>query len=198
MRAGRHIVKSVWEHASIGLDDDSVLEASSEAELDAALRRRAPRTGGRAFAEAFVEGREFNVGLLADADGAPHVLPIAEILFEGFPDDKPRIVGYASKWMESSFEYQHTPRRLAFGPEDASLLARLGALSREAWSLFGLAGYARCDFRVDATGEPWLLEVNANPCLAPDAGFAVMVEAAGGRYADAIDRIVRAACGARR
>ena len=45
-------------------------------------------------------------------------------------------------------------------------------LARRVWSLFGLSGYARVDFRVDEQGRPWILEANANPCLAGDAGFA--------------------------
>jgi D-alanine-D-alanine ligase len=196
-RPGRHIVKSVWEHASLGLGDDAVLEVSTEAALDRAIAARGPALGGRAFGEAFVEGRELNVGLLARADGRPEVLPVAEILFEDFPAEKPRIVGYASKWLEDSFEYHHTPRRLAFGPGDAPLLDRVRALALACWERFDLEGYARVDFRVDAAGAPWILEVNANPCLAPDAGFAVMVEAAGESYAGAVARVVAAATGGR-
>jgi D-alanine-D-alanine ligase len=191
---GRYIVKSIWEHASLGLTDEAVVQASGEDELQRAIERLAPRMGGEAFAELYVAGREFNVGLLSRLDGArPEVLPPAEILFVDYPDEKPRIVGYHSKWLENSFEYQHTPRRLDFGPDDAALLERLYELGERAWALFGLEGYARVDFRVDARGEPWLLEVNANPCLSPDAGFAVMVERANQRYADAVARIVAAA-----
>jgi ribosomal protein S18 acetylase RimI-like enzyme len=118
------------------------------------------------------------------------VLPPAEILFEGYPPQTLRIVGYRAKWDESSYEFQHTPRRFDFPPEDAALLSRLQGLACQCWQAFGLNGYARVDFRVDAGGQPWILEINANPCLSPDAGFAAALQAAGVTYPTAIDRIL--------
>jgi D-alanine-D-alanine ligase len=115
------------------------------------------------------------------------VLPVAEIRFEGFPTAKPTIVGYAAKWHPQSFEYRNTVRRFGIEPE---LAARLIGIARDCWQLFGLAGYARVDFRVDAAGTPWVLEVNANPCLSPDAGFAAALAQAGIAYVDAIAWLV--------
>lgn len=167
---GRWIVKSVHEDASIGLDDDAVVEVDDPRRLPALVAERAPALGGTAFAEAFVEGREFNLALLAKGGGV-EVLPPAEIAFEAFPPGKPRIVGYAAKWHPDSFEYRNTPHRFGFPAQDARLLDELAQLARRCWSLFGLRGYARVDFRVDAAGRPFVLEVNANPCLSDDAGF---------------------------
>jgi D-alanine-D-alanine ligase len=76
---------------------------------------------------------------------------------------------------------------------EAALCAELGRLSLQCWDIFQLRGYARVDFRVDAAGRPWVLEVNANPCISPDAGFAAALEQAGISYADGIERIVTAA-----
>jgi len=56
--------------------------------------------------------------------------------------------------------------------------------------LFGLRGYARVDFRVDAQGRPWILEINANPCLSPDAGFAAALARAGIEFTRAVKWIV--------
>jgi D-alanine-D-alanine ligase len=67
-------------------------------------------------------------------------------------------------------------------------------LSRNAlacWRLFGLGGYARVDFRVDSSGRPWILEINANPCLSPDAGFLAAAGRAGLDATRVVERIVQ-------
>jgi D-alanine-D-alanine ligase len=178
--ADRWIVKSVFEHSSLGIDDTSVV--TGEDAVGRVLAARRAEFGGRWFAERFVAGRELNVALLATAEG-PRVLPVAEICFDGFPAGKPAIVGYAAKWHADSFEYCNTVRRFGVEPKLAAEVERLAV---DCWKLFGLAGYARVDFRIDAGGAPWVLEVNANPCLSPDAGFAAALAAAGIGYRDAI------------
>ncbi|MDO9170351.1 MAG: D-alanine--D-alanine ligase [bacterium] len=190
----RCLVKSVWEDASLGMDDDAVVAADPES-LVAALGARAGRPGSPWFAEAFVDGREFNLSVL-DGPGGPQVLPPAELTFVDYPPDKPRIVGYAAKWDEDSFEYSHTVRTFDLAPADAPLLARLREQSLACWDLFGLRGWARVDFRVDAAGEPWILEANANPCLSADAGFQAAVARAGLTFDDAVARILAAVPGA--
>ena len=184
------IVKSIWEHASVGLSDSSILrDVSSEAVAE--------RIPSGSFAERFIDGREFNLALLAGPSG-PEVLPPAEIVFVDFPADKPKIVGYTAKWDEASFEYAHTVRRFADPAVDGHLIDRLKRLALRCWEAFDLRGYARVDFRVDARGKPWILEVNSNPCLSPDSGFAAALEKAGIPYADAVERIVCDAVGSPR
>jgi D-alanine-D-alanine ligase len=182
-RTGRWIVKSVWEHASLGLDDAAIVSAERVAQT---IERRRAELGGDWFGEEFVPGRELNVALLAEPAG-PRALPVAEIRFDAFPADKPRIVGYAAKWDVESFEYRNTPRSFAVEPE---LAERVRLLALDCWALFRLDGYARVDFRVDEHGAPWILEVNANPCLSPDAGFAAALVEAGIGYEAAVATVI--------
>src|SRR5262252_2317917 len=103
----RWIVKSVSEDASLGLDDGAVV-AGREAVV-ARAQASAARYGGRWFAERYIEGREFNVAVV-ERDGAPHVLPIGEMVFERWDESRPRIVGYGAKWNEAAPEFHNTVR----------------------------------------------------------------------------------------
>lgn len=187
--ADKWIIKSLWEHASVGLDAGSVVTAASAEDLAAQMRMRCARLGGACFAEEFIDGREFNLSILAGENG-PEVLPPAEIIFAGYEPDMVRIVDYQAKWEEDSHAYHHTPRSFDFAADDLELLDQLQDIARRCWEFFGLAGYARVDFRVDSGGNPYILEVNANPCLSPDAGFAAAVFRAGLDFDLAVARIV--------
>lgn len=188
-KAGKWIIKSLWEHASIGLDTGSVVKTDSAEVLAAEMRKRCAMLGGACFAEEFIDGREFNLSVLA-GDGGPEVLPPAEIIFEGYDPDMVRIVDYQAKWEEDSYTYHHTTRSFDFAEEDLGLLEQLRDIARRCWEVFGVAGYARIDFRVDGDGHPYILEINANPCLSQDAGFAAAVGRAGIGFNQAVARIV--------
>lgn len=180
------IVKAVDEDASLGLDAGAVVPGFAVAARMACMRAR---WGGRWFAEAFIEGREFNVPLLEGPNGVA-VMPIGEIDFSDYPRDRPAIVDYDAKWRPGSLTWETTPRIFTPRPEDGALRAELAGLARRCWDLFGLRGYARVDFRVDSQGRPWILEVNANPCLSADAGFIAALEEAGLDQREAVARIL--------
>lgn len=190
------ICKSVHEDGSVGLDDGCVRSFNSLAEVQDLLREKEIQFGGPWFAEEYIDGREFNISLCETAHpGGTHggpvveVFPPAEIVFDKYPSGKPRIVGYAAKWKTGSFEDTHTIRRYDFGSEDQVLLQELRELALKCWKLFELSGYARVDFRVDSDLKPWLLEINANPCLAPGAGFPEAAARAGLTYEELVLRL---------
>lgn len=187
------IIKSVWEHASIGLDQDSVITPETPEELAHEIENRRTRLGGEAFAEEYIEGREFNISLVG-AVGEPAVLPPAEIVFSGYPDGMRRLVDYRAKWEECSVEYGATVRSFLFPDSDRGLIDEIAAIAKDCWRVFGLSGYARVDFRVDGEGRPWVLEVNVNPCISPDSGFVAAAKTAGMDYKVLVSSILECAC----
>jgi D-alanine-D-alanine ligase len=187
MRGNTFILKSVYEHASFQLDDSSLFESSSREGITQAILRLERRTGRPFFGEQFVDGREFNISVFGESF---EVLPPAEIDFSALPPGKPHIVNRGAKWDASTYEFHHTPRRFDFSGADGRLLDELKRLTRECARLFNIRGYARVDFRCDASGQPWVLEVNSNPCLSPNAGFIAAMEQAGYDYDRAISRLL--------
>jgi D-alanine-D-alanine ligase len=184
------IIKSVWEHASVGIDDNSTFVPESHIALCNAIERAQQQWNREFFAERFIDGREFNISVLCGPPG-PEVLPHAEIRFIDYPPEKRKVVDYRAKWDEASFEYHHTIRCFDFLPEDKQLIEKLSSLAKECWQVFGLGGYARVDFRVDKEGNPWVLEINANPCISPDSGFVAAADRAGMNYTEFIARILK-------
>jgi len=75
--------------------------------------------------------------------------------FIDYPAGKWKVVGYRAKWDESSFESLHTQRSFEFPKSERPLLQSLMDIARRCWHLFGLRGYARVDFRVDESNQPW-------------------------------------------
>lgn len=188
-KAETYLIKSSWEHASIGLDENSLISYTNRADILKEMKLRKEKLGGLCYAEAYIDGREFNVALISDKSGVK-VLPIAEMLFKDYAPDKLKIIDYKAKWKEDSFEYNNTIRKFDFTDDDSPLISYLQEISLQCWNIFSLRGYARVDFRVDNNGKPWVLEVNTNPCLSPDAGFTAALAQAKIKYHEAIGLII--------
>jgi D-alanine-D-alanine ligase len=179
------IVKPVAEDGSLGIGLDAVAQDSI------GLRERveyiATRYRQASLVERFIAGREFNVSLWGDP---PEPLPLAEIDFRDFADPLERIVSFEAKWDRGSFAFNHTP---VLCP--AEVTPQLGRRIRDAalgaWHAIGCEGYARVDMRVDEQEQPFVVEVNCNPDLSPDAGFYQAARGTGFSYTDMIWQIAR-------
>ena len=187
----RVIVKPVWEHGSFGIDPQSVMRGADAA---GAILVRMLRFNTEHFAESYIDGREFAAAMMDGADGV-EVLPLRETVFHGFGDGDPLITCYDAKWTPGSQQFVGTPRRFGIEQDEPELAVELIRLALACWELFGLSGYARVDYRVDPAGAPFILEVNMNPCISDDAGFAASAEAAGIGYDEMIGRIVEGSLG---
>lgn len=180
-----YIAKPVWEEASVGISADSVFTLSETEKIEKIQELNATHY----FIEEFIEGREFNVSLLAGENGV-EVLPPAEMIFSDYFDNKPKIVGYQAKWDENSEEYKQTNRAFGTLKNDPVLAEKLVNACKKTWDAFNLKGYVRIDFRVDNENNIFILEINGNPCISPDSGFVAAVEQAGYSVETMVKRIL--------
>jgi D-alanine-D-alanine ligase len=192
---GTLILKPACCDASEGIDAGrSIFDSAAGTAIDEAVADLHRRFDQPVLIERYIEGRELNVSVL-ERDGHTEVLAIAEIDFSAFPPGRARIVDYAAKWLPDSFEYRNTPRRIP-ARMDETTARRVRDLALASWNSLGCRDYARIDFRLDAQGSPWVLEVNPNPDISPDAGFAAALDHAGISYPQFVrDRLRNAARG---
>ncbi len=141
-----------------------------------------------AMIEQYYGSREIMVPILQDGRDLA-ILAIGETDFSGFPPDRPRIVDYKAKWFEDSFEFRNTsstiPARL-----DAGLRERVSHAAIAAWHAGGCRDYARVDIRCDGHGNFVILEINSNPDIADDGGYAVSCIKSGIAFARFVEILV--------
>jgi D-alanine-D-alanine ligase len=182
------IVQPSQEHAGVGLDRDSVVY--SKKALKDKVREILRVYNQPALAQKFLPGREFNVGIIGG--NRLRVLPLAEVSYATLPSEIPPIMSYAAKWVETSTEYQNTrvicPAEV--GPE---LARRISQVALQAFRAVGGRGYGRVDMRLDEFEEPFVLEVNCNPCLDEGMGLARAAEKAGLTYPQLLQFIIKVA-----
>ncbi len=144
------ITKHPNSYSSIGLTRESRVETP------AALKEQAEKmiaAYGSTLVEEFIEGREFSVLVVENADNAnePHAYRPVEFLF---PQGE-RFKHFDLKWKD--FEAM-----TCIQCEDDALAARLEDMSRKLFTGLNGAGYGRCDIRMNAAGELFMLEINPN------------------------------------
>jgi D-alanine-D-alanine ligase len=181
----KYIIKPIWEEGSLELDEDCVFMGSDVKFIEKISRKSRQHY----FIEEFIEGREFNISILYGPDG-PEVLPLAEMTFHDYPEGKPRMMGYKSKWDDQSFEYSHTRRTFRLGKGDAPLKKELTAICKKCWNELGFKGYVRIDFRVTTKSVPLVIDINLNPCLSESGGFMAASQKKGLDFEVVIARIL--------
>lgn len=144
-------------------------------ELEAAVAE-AFRYDDEVMLEQYIAGRELTVGILGDA-----ALPVGEII------PKHEIYDYECKYT-AGMAVEEFPARLS--PDAA---AAVQDEARRAFRALKLRGYARIDFRMDASGGFFCLEANTLPGMTELSLIPQAAAAAGITFPELCERIVRLA-----
>lgn len=186
------IVKPPQEDASLGISSTSVVHGIRELfeRIDALQSEyRQP-----VLIEQFVEGREFYVGVLGNANA--EALPVIEMDFSGFPPDKPKIASWEAKWGDdgegSGAEYAGS-RSIFPDGLDPELAERMKRVAVDAFHALRLRDYGRIDLRVSPAGEIFVIEVNPNCYLERESEFARAAGRSGLEYSALIERLLELA-----
>jgi len=133
---------------------------------------------GAAIVEAKIEGSELAVGVVGTP---PEALPLVEIVPKG------GVFDYAARYTAGATEYfapARVPAEIATVCADQAMRAVEGLHLRDV---------ARVDTIVDASGTPWVLEVNVSPGMTETSLLPMAAQAAGWSLTELCERVVRSA-----
>lgn len=168
------VVKPSKQGSTVGL---SIVRAPGDL---AAAVTEAFKYDDEVMVERFVPGQELTVGILGD-----QVLPTIEI------QPVKELYDYECKYtpgMAKEFVAELSPE----------VQSKLADQARRAFVALKLGGYARIDFRLDPSGQPWCLEANTLPGMTPTSLIPQAAAAAGVLFPDLCERIVQLALASRR
>ncbi|HSS93265.1 MAG TPA: D-alanine--D-alanine ligase [Candidatus Dormibacteraeota bacterium] len=169
------VVKPVREGSTIGIT------IARDADQVASGLVLAARYDRRVLVQKFAEGTEITVGVLATPE--LEVLPTLEIV-----SDNP-VYDYDAKYTAGKSHHIIPARIPDAARHDASRAAG------RAFTVLGCSGMGRVDLIVDASGTPWLLEVNTVPGLTELSLLPDAARAAGITFDELCQRLVDHAIG---
>ena len=174
------ILKLMKEDASIGISELSV--CTSLEEINNRLEFLFETYKQDVLIEEYINGKEFNVAILGNK-----ALPISEIDFTGLPKNYPKIVTYEGKWSPKSIYYQYT-KPVCPAELDEKIKEKIEDIALKSFHLLNCRDYARVDIRMNKN-IPYVIEVNPNPDISADAGFARAASVTGIDYPGLLYRI---------
>jgi D-alanine-D-alanine ligase len=188
------IVKPLYEGSSKGITQGAVVQ--DDAALHARVAYVFQSYRQPALVEAFLPGREFTVALLGNPP-AVTVLPLVEICFHALPPGAWPMYSYEAKWL---WDTPRQPCALLQCPAAVppALAEAIAALCLRAFGVLECRDWCRIDVRLDASGQPYILEVNPLPGVHPNPAyhscFPTAAAAAHLTYPDLINRVLAHAC----
>ncbi len=178
------IVKSLVYESSTGISQASVVDGM--AQLERRVQFVHESLGTAAILEEFIDGRELYVGVIGNQ--RLQAFPVWEMFFSNMPDNARRIATERVKW-NTKYQQRHGITT-GLAELDDGLSERIQHLARRAYRALDLSGYARLDLRLNAEGQPYIIEANPNPQLAYGEDFAESAEKAGISYEALLERIM--------
>lgn len=168
--------KPRYEGSSKGLQPSSQVDSLDA--LRAEVARLARTYEQDVLVEEFVEGGgEFTVAVVGH--DPPEALPVLQRGVEPTTGLGLHVLEHrGAPTAERDWEYELR------GSLDSALEERLQSLTLRLFERLECRDFGRADFRVDAEGQPWFLEVNPLPTFAPDDTFAIVAELMGRDYVD--------------
>jgi len=184
------IVKPNFGDSSFGITQRSVVKNGEELLNAISEIRENFGYDKPVLVEQFLTGKDLTIGIIGNKPDNFIILPIIEEDYSNLPAELPKICGYEAKWLPDSpyWNIKSIPANL---PQN--IIEIIENYSLKLFERLECQDYARFDWRLDAKGNPKLLEVNPNPGWCWDGHLAKMCNFANIPYKEMINKILEVA-----
>lgn len=179
------IVKPLCEEASRGISQASIVD--NQEALFERVKFIHDNMNLDAIVEEYIDGRELYVSVIGHKRVT--VLPPRELKFGNVPEGEPRIATYKAKW-DDQYRDRWGIKSVSPGKLPEGWEKNINDVCKRAYQALDMDSYTRFDIRVTEQGEVYVIEPNANPCIARIDELALSAEKEGINYADLISMIL--------
>ena len=180
------IVKPGNTNNSLGVTNESVVTNREQLKTQV---EKVIKSGQPALVEEYIEGEEYHVSILGTDENDLRVLPLERMIFRDLPQDLWHIYSYEAKWSN-----EPVYRKLAVERPSRSTNKKLESVITEialdAYTIVDCHDYGIVDIRMDKDNNPYVLEVNSNPSLNPEACLAASAKLINLDYPRLISEII--------
>ncbi|PIR60101.1 MAG: hypothetical protein COU67_03575 [Candidatus Pacebacteria bacterium CG10_big_fil_rev_8_21_14_0_10_44_54] len=182
------IVKPANTDNSIGIDNDSVVE--NKEQLKQQLERVVVGLGRPALVEEYIAGDEYDVSIIGNTSEDLEVLPLSRTIFSKLPKGYWHIYPFDAKFAENkvykdNLVIQEPPQKVS-----RKLLSLISEIALDTYNILDAHDYGRVEIKVDAQGNPFVLELNPNPSINRSDCLPRVFAIQGKQYGDFLEKII--------
>ncbi len=185
------IVKPANTDNSIGITNESVV--TNQEELKKQLKKVIVDIGRPALVEEYIDGDEYDVSIIGSDDSSLRVLPLSRSIFKNMEKGQWHIYTHELKFggknpRDFGIVVQRPAKNIS-----KRLEKLLSEISLDTYNILDCHDYGRVEVKVDASGNPYVIELNPNPSIAPSDCIPQVAKLVGMDYGDFLEEIIQMA-----
>ena len=180
------IVKPGNANNSLGVTNESVV--TNKEQLKSQVEKIIS-SGQPALVEEYIEGEEYHVSILGSDESDLRVLPLERMIFKDLPENLWHIYSYEAKWSKDPM-YNNLVVERPSTSTNKRLETVITEIALDAYTIVDCHDYGIVDIRVDKDNNPYVLEINPNPNLNPEACLPLTAKLIGLTYPQLLAKII--------
>ncbi len=185
------IIKPANTDNSIGITNESVV--TNQEELKKQLKKVIVDIGRPALVEEYIDGDEYDVSIIGSDDSSLRVLPLSRSIFKNMKKGQWHIYTHELKFggknpCDLGIVVQKPAKNIS-----KKLERLLSEISLDTYNILDCHDYGRVEVKVDEDSNPYVIELNPNPSIAPDDCVPQVAKLVGMSYRDFLEEVIQMA-----